>query len=132
MQVWTERAKTAAETAAATAATNETTVTGEVSTQVDALLAAIDGLKADRTSVIATLGTAGTADTTTWRGIKATAKAVINADPSIYIKALADAGLALAVAQRSGITALISLHRGVIRLSRLVARKLDTAITGID
>lgn len=49
MQVWTERAKTAAETAAATAATNETTVTGEVSTQVDALLAAIDGLKADRT-----------------------------------------------------------------------------------
>lgn len=132
VQVWTERAKTAAETAAATAATNETTVTGEVSTQVDALLAAIDGLKADRTSVIATLGTAGTADTTTWRGIKATAKAVINADPSIYIKALADAGLALAVAQRSGITALTSLHRGVVRLSRLVARKLDTASTGFD
>jgi len=26
----------------------------------------------------------------------------------------------------------ISLHRGVIRLSRLVARKLDTANTGID
>ena len=117
---------------AATAATNETTVTTEVSTQVDALLAAIDGLKADRTSVVATLGTAGTADTTTWRGIKATTKATINADPSIYIKALADAGLALAVAQRSGITALIFLHRGVVRLSRLVARKLDTAITGID
>ena len=51
---------------------------------------------------------------------------------TIYIKALADAGLALAVAQRSGITALISLHRGVIRLSRLVARKLETVNTGID
>ena len=99
--------------------------TGSDHAPFDALLAAIDGLKADRTSVIATLGTAGTADTTTWRGIKATAKAVINADPSIYIKALADAGLALAVAQRSGITALISLHRGVVRLSRLVGRRRD-------
>lgn len=43
-----------------------------------------------------------------------------------------DAPQALAVAQRSGITALISLHRGVVRLSRLVARKLDTANTGFD
>lgn len=117
--------------AAAVVATEATLKTGTTS-QVDTLLAAITRLQADRATVAATLGTAGTPDWTTWRGIRAQTKATINADPSVGIKALADLGLGLAVTQRAGLTALISLHRAVLRLSRLVARRLDSADTGTD
>ena len=71
--------------------------------QVDTLLAAMIGLQADRATVAATLGTAGTPDWTTWRGIRAQTKATINADPSVGIKALADLGLGLAVTQRANV-----------------------------
>lgn len=131
-EVWVERPKTAEELAAAAVVANEATLKTGTTSQVDTLLAAITGLQADRATVAATLGTAGVADWTTWRGIKAQTKATINADPSVGIKALADLGLGLAVTQRAGLTALISLHRAVLRLSRLVARRLDSADTGTD
>ena len=129
---WTERAKTSEELAAAAVVATEATLKTGTTSQVDTLLAAITGLQADRATVAATLGTAGTPDWTTWRGIRAQTKATINADPSVGIKALADLGLGLAVTQRAGLTALISLHRAVLRLSRLVARRLDSADTGTD
>ena len=78
---WTERAKTSEELAAAAVVATEATLKTGTTSQVDTLLAAMIGLQADRATVAATLGTAGTPNWTTWRGIRAQTKATINADP---------------------------------------------------
>lgn len=71
----------------------------------DAVLTQIDSLNA-------LMGTAGVADATTLRGLKATANADINASPAKYIKALADITIALVQAER--------------RAARMIARRFDS------
>ena len=84
---WTPRQKT-----------NEEITRGSVLAQID--------------SLNALLGTAGVADQTTLRGIKATANADINASPAKYLKALTDIVIALIKAER--------------RTARMIARRFDS------
>lgn len=95
-----EVAALAAVAAAVTEATNNAALTARIRDQITALK---------------TLIGAGTdpAGTTSLRAIKAQTNAVINAGPAPYVKANTDA--------------LIDISRAVIRLSRMVARVLDSA-----
>ena len=96
----TEAAALAAAAVAALEATNNAALTTKIRDQIAALK---------------TLIGAGTdpAGTTSLRAIKAQTNAVINSGPAPYVKANTDA--------------LIGLSRAVIRLSRMVARVLDSA-----